>query len=72
MTRSALALAGVLALAACATTTPAAPPVTQATVQAHLDAAAKAADGDLKQLLSLCKAAPATRPKGTTITPSPP
>jgi metallo-beta-lactamase class B len=64
MTRSALLFAGLLALAACATKTPATAPVTQATVQAHLDAASKAADGDLQQLLSLCKPAPATRPKG--------
>jgi metallo-beta-lactamase class B len=63
MTKSALLLAGLLTLAACATS-PATPPVSQATVQAHLDAAARAADGDLQPLLELCKPAPADRPKG--------
>ncbi|HZQ00891.1 MAG TPA: MBL fold metallo-hydrolase [Reyranella sp.] len=40
------------------------PPVTEAMVQSHLAAATTTAGSDLKQLLSLCKPAPATRPKG--------
>lgn len=63
MTKSALLLAGLLTLAACVTT-PATPPVSQATVQAHLDAAPRATDGDLQPLPELCKPAPADRPKG--------
>ena len=39
-------------------------PVTEATVQAHADAATKAAGADLKPLLELCKPAPAERPRG--------
>jgi metallo-beta-lactamase class B len=62
MKKSAVLLAGLVALAAC-DPTPATPPVSEATVQAHVDAATKLADGDLTALLSLCKAAPAVRPK---------
>ena len=53
----------LLGLAAC-TRTPAAPPVTEAMVQAHVAAATQAAGSDLTPLLALCKPAPATRPKG--------
>jgi metallo-beta-lactamase class B len=62
MKKSALLLAGFAALAACETT-PTPPPVSEATVQAHVDAATKLADGDLTALLSLCKPAPDVRPK---------
>jgi metallo-beta-lactamase class B len=62
MKKNLLVLAGAIALAAC-DTTPAAPPVSEATVQAHVDAATKIAGSDLANLLSLCKPAPATRPK---------
>jgi metallo-beta-lactamase class B len=62
MKKSVLLLAGFAALAACETA-PATPPVSEATVQAHVDTATKLADGDLTPLLSLCKAAPAVRPK---------
>ncbi|WIM13612.1 MBL fold metallo-hydrolase [Enhydrobacter sp.] len=62
-----LALAGlVLALmtvAAC-TTKPTIQGASLATVQAHIDAATRAAGSDLKPFLALCKPAPATRPKG--------
>jgi len=51
----------MLGLAAC---TPAQPPVTEAMVQGHVTAATNAAGSDLQQMLSLCKPAPATRPKG--------
>jgi metallo-beta-lactamase class B len=54
-------LGALLALAAC---TPAPPPVTEAMVQSHVDAATRAAGSDLKQMLSLCKPAPAERPRG--------
>jgi metallo-beta-lactamase class B len=50
----------VLALAAGCATPP--QPATEATVQKHLDAAARAAASDLKPLLVLCQPAPATRP----------
>src|SRR5436309_120008 len=62
MKRSALLLAGLVTLAACETT-PATPPVSDATVQAHVDTATRLAGADLKPLLSLCKPAPAVRPK---------
>jgi metallo-beta-lactamase class B len=39
------------------------PPVTEAMVQSHIAAATAAAGNDLKQVLDLCKPAPATRPK---------
>jgi metallo-beta-lactamase class B len=61
MKQSALLLGSLLALAACATT-PATPPVSDATVQAHVDAATRLAGDDLKPFLALCKPAPATRP----------
>jgi hypothetical protein len=51
----------LLGLAAC---TPAAPPVTEAMVQSHVDAATRAAGSDLQQMLALCKPAPAERPRG--------
>ena len=62
MRQHALLLVGLVTLAACATT-PATPPVSEATVQAHVDAATRLAADDLKPLLSLCKPAPAVRPK---------
>lgn len=40
------------------------PPVTEAMVQGHVNAATAAAGNDLKPLLALCKPAPAERPKG--------
>lgn len=60
-THSQLAAMALLGLAAC---TPVPPPVTEATVQAHVAAATQAAGSDLTPLLALCKPAPATRPKG--------
>lgn len=62
MKKTMLLLTGAIALAAC-DTTPATPPVSEATVQGHVDAATKIAGSDLANLLSLCKPAPATRPK---------
>src|SRR5471030_3226248 len=62
MKKSALLLAGLVTLAACETT-PAAPPVSEVTVQAHVDTATRLAGADLQPLLSLCKPAPAVRPK---------
>jgi metallo-beta-lactamase class B len=62
MKKSALLLAGLVTLAACETT-PATPPVSEATVQAHVDTATRLAGADLQPLLSLCKPAPAVRPK---------
>jgi metallo-beta-lactamase class B len=56
---SALLLAGALAPPAATAATEAA---SEATIAAHVDAATKAAGADLKPLLSLCKAAPASRP----------
>jgi len=63
MTRTALLAVTCLTLVAC-TPQPATPPVSEATVQAHIAAATTAAGSDLTQLLSLCKPAPAERPKG--------
>ena len=62
MKKSALLMAALVTLAACETT-PATPPVSDATVQAHVDTATRLAGSDLSALLSLCKAAPAVRPK---------
>ena len=62
MRQHALLLAALVVLGACETT-PATPPVSDATVQAHVDAATRLAGSDLTPLLSLCKAAPAERPK---------
>ena len=62
MRRHALLLAGLFALGACETT-PATPPVSEATVQAHVDAATRLAGSDLTPFLALCKPAPAVRPK---------
>lgn len=55
-------LLGLLALAAC-TAGPAGKGASMASVQAHVDAATKAADGDLKPFLALCKPVPANRPR---------
>jgi len=60
--KRAVLLAGLVTLAACAST-PATAQVSEATVQAHVDAATRLAGDDLKSLLSLCKPAPVTRPK---------
>jgi metallo-beta-lactamase class B len=51
-------------LAACSTE-PATPPVSEATMQAHVDAATKAAGSEFTPFLSLCKPAPAVRPART-------
>ena len=56
-----LAFACALALIGCATA-PRSAPASDATVQAHLDAATRAAGDDLKPLLVLCRPAPARRP----------
>ncbi|MBS0223831.1 MAG: MBL fold metallo-hydrolase [Proteobacteria bacterium] len=53
---------GLLALAAC-TAGPVGKGASLASVQAHVDAATKAADGDLKPFLALCKPTPANRPR---------
>ena len=59
---STLAGVGVLVLATCAQAQ--SPPVTEATVQAHVDAATKLTGSDLQPLLALCTPASPTRPKG--------
>jgi metallo-beta-lactamase class B len=59
-----LAIVGASALGA-GTPTESAAPVTEATVQAHVDAANKLAGSDLQPLLSICKPASPTRPKVT-------
>jgi metallo-beta-lactamase class B len=59
-----LAFLPLVALAACATP-PAAPPVSEATVQAHVAAATQAAGSDLTSFVTLCKPAPAVRPGKT-------
>ena len=53
---------GVLVLATCAQAQ--SPPVTEARVQAHVDAATKLTGSDLQPLLALCTPASPTRPKG--------
>lgn len=62
-----LALAGpalaLMTVVAC-TTKPTTTGASLATVQAHVDAATRAAGSDLKPFLALCKPAPAIRPKG--------
>lgn len=63
MIRSTTLLVSLLALAGCASE-PTAPPISQATIQAHVDTATRLADGDLQPFLGLCKPVPATRPKG--------
>jgi metallo-beta-lactamase class B len=60
---AALAIAGASVLSAC-NEGPTAPPVTEATVQAHVDAATQLAGSDLTSLLDTCKPASPTRPKG--------
>ncbi|SKA38907.1 metallo-beta-lactamase class B [Enhydrobacter aerosaccus] len=64
MNRTTLLLATLLTSAAPSAISLAAPPASDATVKAHLDAAAEAASSDLKSLIHLCDPAPATRPKG--------
>lgn len=58
-TRLGLMALAVAALAGCEE---APPPVTEAMVQGHVAAATSTAGSDLKQLLDLCKPAPAVRP----------
>lgn len=62
--RSSAGLLGLLlvGLGGCQPAPP--PPVTEAMVQGHVEAATRAAGTDLTPLLALCKAAPAERPKG--------
>ena len=58
----ALAVAGTAAALAACERGP--PPVTEAMMQSHVAAATTAAGSDLQSLLTLCKPAPAQRPKG--------
>ena len=59
-----LAVLPLTVLAACSTE-PATPPVSEATMQAHIDAATKAAGSEFTPFLTLCKPAPAVRPART-------
>ncbi len=62
MNRVTSALAGAGALALAISVQAQSPPGTQATVQAHVDAATKLAGSDLEPLLAICKPASPTRP----------
>jgi metallo-beta-lactamase class B len=61
MTRSMPLAAGLFLLTACASQ-PATPPITDATIQAHVDRATQLADGDLNTFIGLCKPVSPTRP----------